>query len=1092
MLGDVAALRFRVLGQLAVLAGGRPVRLSAGKLHVMLAALLVNANQVVTIDQLADALWGADPPAEARRTVQVYAVRLRRALGDDASAPRLVHTHPDGYSIEVAPDALDLTAFQRLRAEAAAADAAGRHATAADLLAEALELWRGPALSGLRSDALQRDVVPRLAEERLLAIEHRVDLQLRLGRHREVVAELVRLTGEHPWREELWAQLVTALHRCGRQADAHAAYRKVRDLLRAELGVDPGERLRRAHQALLADAEPEQAAAPPPNPAPVSQLPLGVRRFVGRAEHIARLTELLTADAVTPVVAISGPPGVGKTALALHVAHRLRDRFPDGQLYLNLRGFSAEPPVCACSALTRFLGDLGVPTGQQPVDVEDRAALFRSLLAGRRFLVVLDNAHHPDQVRPLLPATPGCAVLVTSRDDLRGLAATHDVDHLPVGVLTEAESAGVLADLLGGRAEPAAVAELARSCAYLPLALRIAGANLAASPHRPVADYTAELARHGRVAGLAVDGDEQSAVRTAFDLSYLRLLPADQALFRLLGAVLPSAEFRVATAAAAADRPAPDTVRALDRLARANLLQQPAAGAYQFHDLIREYAGDRGRAEDGAGTAAAAARLLDFYLRSAAAATRRLYPGVPLRVPLPAAGPAAEFATEADALRWLDEERQNLLAVAVAGDPRGWQLIDVLRGYLQARGHAVQAIAACEEVLAAAEAAGDRRAQASVLDVLGLVSFNASDYDLAISAHERALRIARQAGDLDAEANCLHNIGRVHAQLGKPDLAMRAHSDALAVSERTGDQDAIALALNYVGVAHLSFGDAHLAIGWHERALALSRATGNRPTTARALNGLGLAYWTLGRLDRSIAHHQQSLDLTRELGFRYGEAVELVCLAEAHCDAGRLDLADELAGEAVARSREIGERRMEAGGLEIAAAVALRCGRLDEAVSGYQRVLRLATEISFGYGAVSSRIGLARALRERGDAATALVHARRAWTSVRASGMLVLEGPALTEIAHAYLDLGALDQAGQHARRAREVTERADHRLALARALHVLGLVERAAGDCCSALTRWRGALDLFAAAGAPETASLSRLVDDLLSEADRAMPSAG
>ncbi|HKN56123.1 MAG TPA: BTAD domain-containing putative transcriptional regulator, partial [Amycolatopsis sp.] len=585
-------LHFRVLGPLEVVRDGQQVTISAPKLRVLLAALLLRANTTVTVEKLGERLWGDSPPPTVRKSTQLYALRLRRMLGDGEGSP--IETRPDGYLIRLTPDQLDLLRFQQ---SVAAAKEAGDLATELARLDEALACWRGPALGDVPSESLQRDEVASLSEELLRAQERRMQISLELGRHREIIGDLVGLTGEHPWKESFWAQLIVALHHSGRSADALDTYQNVRRMFVDELGVEPGPQVQQAHRTVLAGGADGGFAAEPAVREAICQLPADVHSFVGRTGPIEMLNGWF-GGARHRAVVISGPPGVGKTALAVHVGHLSRPLFPDGQLYVNLQGYSGESPMTPAAALIRFLGALGVPQNRVPADVEGQAALFRSVLADRKMLVLLDNALDADQVRPLLPGEPGCAVLITSRNDLRGLAVRPGVDHLPLGVLTGEESHAVLTDLLGterAESELEAVTELARTCAHLPLALRIVGANLAADPHRDVEVYTEELKKRGRLSELAIDGDEPSAVRIAFDQSYLRMRAGDRGLFRLLGLVSGPDIGETAAAALAGVTPY-EARRSLDRLAAANLLHRHAPGRYQLHDLIREYAADRARA----------------------------------------------------------------------------------------------------------------------------------------------------------------------------------------------------------------------------------------------------------------------------------------------------------------------------------------------------------------------------------------------------------------------------------------------------------------------------------------------------------------
>ncbi|MCE7001563.1 tetratricopeptide repeat protein [Kibdelosporangium philippinense] len=1029
-------LRYGVLGPLEVVRDGKRVAINGPKLRVLLATLLLQANATVSMDQLGERMWGERPPSTARKSVQLYVMRLRRAIGDDS----VIETRPDGYLLNADADQVDLLRFRRLTIDAREAARTGDLLEELNKLNDALACWRGPALSDVPSESLQREAVAELAEDKLRTEERRIQVHLDLGRHREVISELVQLTKDHPWQEQFWVQLIQALHRSDRLADALDTYRTVHRKFRDELGIDPGPQMQQVHSTLLAERPDLSGEVLPMMAAPINQLPAALRDFVGREELVQTLSAMRG-----PITVVSGPPGVGKTAFTLHVAHRLRDHFPDGQLYVNLQGYASDPPLVPATVLNRFLRTLGVAREEIPADLEGQAALFRSVLTGKQMLVVLDNAVDAEQVRPLLPAEAGCRVLITSRSDLRGLAVNPGADHLRLNVLTAPESQAVLTELIGeerAEAEPDALAELTNACAHLPLALRIAGANLAANPHRLIADYVAEMKQSGRLAELAIDGDETSAVRVAFDNSYLRLRESDQKLFRLLGSA-PGPDVSVGAAAALAGDSLGETNRALDRLTAAALMYREFGGRYHFHDLIREYAISQDTPTD---SITALTRLADYYLHTANAAARLLYPATP-RLPLPVSRVAAVSLTDASALRWLDEERHNLVAVVTWAAthpvlrPYAWRLVDVLRGYLQARGYDREALTGFEAALRAAEDAGEPAAQISILDVLGLMSYNLADYQEAIDYHNRALAVAAQINDLDAAAQALHNLGRIHMQQGQPKLAEDYHRQALEAARKTGNLATEILALNYIGIAQTSAGQPAKALGWHEQSLALSHSSGNRTAAFRATNGLGIAYWNLGELDKAVALQQEVLNYCHEIGERFGELITLVCLAEIQCDLENYETALSHAHKAIALSTKLSERRSEAGAREIIATVHSRNNEFHRAITGYTEALRLCRQIGFRYGEMSVLIGLAAAHRGLGDAELALTYSEQALTKLRAGGQLLLEAKALTELAYAHLALDRREAAKLYISNAISLARERHQRLDEKRALYMQSLL---------------------------------------------------
>ena len=617
-------MEFGVLGPLQVRSDGRPVQVGAPMQRTLLAALLLHANQVVAAEQLIDHLWDQAPPPSARSTLQNYILRLRRLLPErpERAAGQLLVTRVPGYLLQLRPGELDLDRFQRLVADARASTTQGQTERAASLLRDALALWRGPPLCDVASETLRRLHLPRLEDQRLGALEARSDAELGLGLHAELTGELHGLVDEQPLRERFRAQLMLALYRCGRQAEALEVYRSTWRLLSDELGIQPGPELRRLEHAILredpsldlpataAPGHPPAAAISPPH-----QLPPAITDFTGRRQHLDELDRLLEpgVDATAVVIsAIAGTAGVGKTALAIHWAHRVRDRFGDGQLYVGLRGYAPTPPMRSLDALAGFLHALGVPAEQVPLDLEEAAGLYRTLLADKRILVVLDNARSADQVRPLLPGSPRCLILVTSRDRLGGLVARDGARRLTLDVLPPEEAVGLLTRLLGAErvaAEPQAAEELAEVCGLLPLALRIAAANLADQPGQSIAGYLARLRQGDRLAELSVDDDPQAAVRTAFDCSYAALEPAAQRLFRLLGLV-PGPEFTPPAAAALAGAPTDHAATLLERLTTVHLVEPRGPDRFGFHDLLRLYAADRTHDEDSEpDRKAAAARL---------------------------------------------------------------------------------------------------------------------------------------------------------------------------------------------------------------------------------------------------------------------------------------------------------------------------------------------------------------------------------------------------------------------------------------------------------------------------------------------------
>ncbi|WP_343951856.1 AfsR/SARP family transcriptional regulator [Nonomuraea longicatena] len=598
---------FGLLGPVELVRSGRRDAVGATKQRIALAALLLHPNQAVSADELIEHLWpGGTPhsaPRDARAALHTHIARLRQVLDEER-----IRTARDGYLIRVGAADVDVARFRDLLGRAG--ETSDRNTEAA-LLRAALDLWRGPALADVPSPSLQRDHAVHLAEERLRTLERWLELSLRAGRHEHVVAELRAATTAHPLRERLWAQLMLALYRSGRQAEALHAYLTVAAVLREELGIDPGDELRRLHRAIL-EADPG-LRIPPAGREKVTvrpwQLPQDAAGFTGRQRELRALDGLL--DGPAGVAVVTGTAGVGKTALAVHWGHRVRRRFPDGQLYLDLHGFGPGEPLSPVAALEVLLQALNVPTRRIPAGLQARSALLRSALTGRRLLMVLDNARDAAQVRPLLPGSDAVAVL-TSRDRLRGLSVHGRCSHLTLGVFSPEESATLLTSLLGpgaDRAEHEARSELGRLCAQLPLALRIAAAAVAHDPHQSVRGYADALRRGDRLTALRLD--EHTGVRESLERSYTALPPAERDLFRLLGLV-PGADFTAGTAAALCGVRADLAARWLARLADRNLVEQYAPARYRWHDLLRLYAVEQCTAQE---RAAAVARMHEWYPR---------------------------------------------------------------------------------------------------------------------------------------------------------------------------------------------------------------------------------------------------------------------------------------------------------------------------------------------------------------------------------------------------------------------------------------------------------------------------------------------
>ncbi|BCY10353.1 SARP family transcriptional regulator [Actinoplanes sp. L3-i22] len=988
-----------MLGPPEVWDGDRLVQLGGPQQRAVLALLLVQVNQVVSTERICERLWGDQAPAAARSLVQGCVAKLRRALRDGPHDPLV--TRPPGYLLRLDPDALDVGRFEQLVDDAdrlAGHDSGPRLEQARARLRDALALWRGPAYDGIGLPACQAEA-DRLHERRLATVEKRVDLDLRLGPDAALVAELRELTREHPLRERLWGQLMLALHRTERRADALDAYREIRRALVDELGVEPGPALQRIHRTILADTPPTD---PPPAPAPQSggpaQLPAPVAAFTGRDHDLNRLD---TLRAGASIVVICGTAGVGKTALAVQWAHTLRGRYDGGQLYLDLRGYATAGPVAPVEALTGFLAALGVPADRVPTDETQAAALYRSLVADRRMLVLLDNAYGVEQVRPLLPGGPEHLVVVTSRDTLGGLVARDGAAHLRLGVLGPDEAQALLSRVLGAErvaAEPGATAELARLCAHLPLALRIAAADLVTRPARPIGAHVTQLRGDNRLGTLAVDGDPEYAVRAAFGVSYASLRPAARRLFRRLG-LAPGPDCTADDAALLGDLDRDTAAGLLGRLAGAHLVDEHLPGRYAGHDLLRLYAAERAAAEEPADQRRAAGqRLLDGYLDRARAAADVLYPHM-LRLPGAAAGPAHQ-----DALAWLEAERHNLVIAvgrAAREGPRrsAWLLADALRGYFHLRRYTADWFTVANAALDAARADHDDAGQAAARHSLGTAYRSISDHHEALRQYAKGLGLARRCGWAQAEATALGNLGIVSRKLGRLRAAARQLDAALVIDRRLGRTAGEANNLSMLATVYLEMGDLDRAAEHFAAALELNTLIGSRHGEALALTGLGQVALELGRSDDAGTHLTAARHRYAEVGDRDGAAVTHCLLALRDCDLGRPGPGREHALTALALAREFGDRQTEAMALNALGAADRLRGEPDAAAGHHRHAYQLAQDTGSRRIESEALIGLAAAHHGLGQHDTADALARQALGLARLGGFAVVAAAAQASLA---------------------------------------------------------------------------------------------
>ncbi|MCS7475879.1 BTAD domain-containing putative transcriptional regulator [Umezawaea endophytica] len=924
-------------------AGGRVLAVGEPRQQAVLAVLLLEAGRTVGVDALVDRVWGEATPKQVRRSLQAHLTRVRRVLDQAEPGGAALVRDAGGYRLDVRADQVDLFRFRDLQRGGSADRAA---------LRAALDLWHGEPLAGLRGDWAER-TRHALGQERTACVVAWADAEIRAGDAAVTITRLTELADEHPLQESTAATLMRALYAVGRAADALARYERVRRALREELGADPGPELAAVHQAVLRNDLPSRAVTSAP-----AQLPADVTAFTGRGEELAELDRVTARVGREPVVVcLTGTAGAGKTATAVHWGHRVRDRFPDGQLHVDLRGYDPDQPVAPTDALASFLTAL-LPGGAEiPLGPTERAARFRTEVSGRRMLIVLDNAATVDQVRPLLPGTTSCAVVVTSRDSLAGLVALHGAHRVPVDRLPGATAVALLRRLVGSRVDddPESAAALADRCVRLPLALRLAAELAASRPASPLSRLVDELRADQRTLDLLNGGgDRRAAVRTVFSWSLRHLGAEAVRAFSALGRH-PAPVFDAHVLAALTDRPLDESRAVLDVLVRAHLVQRAGVDRYGMHDLLRAYAAETGGGDD---EHAALDRVHRYYLATAAAAMDLLYPGEAHRRPtvLPAASPVPEFTGPDDARDWLDAELATVEvlaahAVATGAPEHAISLSALLFRFLDGYAEAL-ALKIHEHARVAARNTGDRAAEATALTALGGVHLQASRAEVAAADTWAAFELFTEIGDVGGQARALGNVGLLEERSGHHGAAVRHYTGALAGYRRVHDVTGCAHALTRLGTiearlgledaarSHLRqalelhgraghrFGEAWVkiglgelatagerladAVGLHAEAAALFALCGHRDSEAWAVDGLGRTEAMRGRPCDAAAHHRQALDLFRGYGDRDGEAWSLNGLGEALHACGSTAAARASHAEALTVATRIGSHEQVA------------------------------------------------------------------------------------------------------------------------------------------------------------------------------------
>jgi len=908
--GIIGQMEFCLFGEVQVISGHQAVDVGHRRERGLLALLLLDTPRPVPVERLIELLCDDDPPKEPRRAMQVHVSRLRKRLAEICGDRVRLRTQAAGYLLEVDPDTVDVHRFTRLVATAKRTEDPAQRAR---VLREALALRRGPVCADLTSQRLRWFLRDRLDEVCLEAVESRVEADLALGAHRELVGELAELTARYPARERLVAARMVALYRSGRSREALEVYQATANELAEELGIDPGPALQNLHGAILNDA-PELAppASAEPTAAVPAQLPASLPSFTGRRAELAGVLGRRDVDAVV-ISAIGGMAGVGKTTLAVRVAHQIAGDFPDGQLFVDLHGFTeGVEPAEPADVLDRLLRSLGVPGEQIQRGLDDRAAQFRSRLAGKRVLVVLDNAATEGQVRPLLPAAPGCLALVTSRRFLAGLEHAEPVTLNPLGENDAIELFTRVAGAERVAAEPPdALAEIAELCGRLPLALQIAAARLRARPAWTVRHLAALLSDEGTRLSELTAGDRSVAATLA--LSYRHLDGESRHLFRLL-ALHRGDDISMPVAAALSGRDDTETGAVLEILVDERLLDEPAPGRYRFHDLVRVYAGERALAEESEATREAAiTRMLDWYLHTANAASVLLVPDYTHVVDAPPVNP---FTSRGEALRWLETERENLVAAChhAFGSGRldtAWKLPLTLFDLFYLRKYWSDWILTSELGLAAARRADDPVGEAWLLLTLGFAYMEVGRHQDGFNLGQEALDQWRALADPRGEASALHFTAGAYWKLGRHAECLDRFQLALGKFHEAGDRLGTAWALSSLGGVYLELRRFDDALHTEEQALAVWRELGDQHGEGITLNNLGDICRELGHLDNAIGYLEQALDVNLAAGSPWGRAWALTSLGKVLRDRGHLTDARAHWHEALTIFDHLGDPRAE-------------------------------------------------------------------------------------------------------------------------------------------------------------------------------------
>ncbi|MFF5235387.1 BTAD domain-containing putative transcriptional regulator [Dactylosporangium sp. NPDC000521] len=995
-------MEYFVLGPVEVRsAAHEPVALGPPLQVHLLALLLTNPGTVFSTDQIIEELWPVQPPKSAASNIRTYVWSLRRILGRPGTAGSRVVGGTRGYRLLVDNDIVDTALFDRMSHEGYAKLHGNDGAGALEAFENALALWRGVPFQDLPVNGTLLSSRTRLEDRRLTLVEEIADLYLQADRHSEIIDRLRDHIAVDPLRERPWGQLMTALYHAGRKAEALAAYRQLHKRLSGDIGVEPTAEIQALHRRILHGDLPRTVRVhgpttirtegmPANDVSPVAerqdatphpqQLPPDVPGFVGREPELDALDRLLYS--AMRMAVICGMPGLGKTALTVHWAHRVSHAFPDGQLYVDLRGHGPGSPMPPLEALTHLLESLGMSPHRVPPDQHRATGLFRSAVANKRVLLLLDNAISADQVRPLLPGSPTTCVIVTSRERLAGLVAREGVQQIDLPALSQDHAMTLLARLLDPArvaAEEPSAQELARLCGTLPLALRIAAATINRQSKSPIADLVERLYASSRLTTLKIHDDPQSAIDAAFDSSYAVLDPHLQQVFRALY-LLPVRDFTANAVAALMALPAADVQDALRRIEDAHLAEALGDDRYTMHDLVREYAGRLSALDSPEERVAAVARVQGWYLRKTEAAARALYPQL-VRLPVTIGendqidGPAA--------VQWLAAEHRNLVMVATdaagtASPEVTWLLSSTLRGQFMSCRDTTAWLNVAREALTAATAHANVQAQAAAHHSLGLAYNCIGDFGSAIDHCTRATELAAQIGWRELRASALLALGVCHSYRGQTTQAIAHLTLSLRLNRSLGNVSSTAIALNNLGTIDILRGRLAGAEARLNESLRLHRQAATRRGAASALINLGVVARHRGDLIRARAGLAEAGEIYRQLSDVEGEAKAVRELAMVELLSKRTAEALVHARAALAAVRPIGDLHAEALALHTLGTIRARLGNDRLAMSYYQRSLRLGQRADSRQATVAALVSLAELYHRQGHHDLAYKHAEQA------------------------------------------------------------------------------------------------------------------